>query len=128
MNLKIGMGMVVRMILGNKSEQNINVNVDSDTKAEAASGALAASDAAALALSASDARAMAKSNANAQAILDARWYLVDGKWVQLNQQWRVFFVNGQGTPLPGVWRRALPRPDDGAPIQSPSSPIIEEIE
>jgi hypothetical protein len=63
---------------------------------------------------------MAKSNANAQAILEARWYLVNGKWVLLDHRWRVVFVDGQGTPLPDHWRRALPQHDGG--------PIIEEIE
>jgi len=33
MNLRIDMGMVVKMIMGNKNQQNININVDSDAKA-----------------------------------------------------------------------------------------------
>jgi hypothetical protein len=104
-NLRTIVMMVTTTILSNRSDQTINVNIDSDAKA------VATSDATSLALS--DARATATSDADALADLEQRWVLVNGQWQLLHGKWIVNIVDGPERP--------------GSFPTLPSGPVIEEI-
>ncbi|CAN6373413.1 unnamed protein product [Urochloa humidicola] len=84
-NLRMIMKMVTQMILSNKNDQNINVNVDSSTGASAFSNSSA--------LASSNAKALSNSKANAEATLEQRWVFIDGRWQKLNAQLMVLCVD-----------------------------------